>query len=90
MQILCRISLLKRQATTQKKLNEITDRLDVLYEDGRIPSYVAAVAKDGKVFFSAVRGDTAIGSGEEVSLETMYYLASMTKPICFDRNISIN
>lgn len=63
-----------------KKLNEITDRLDVLYEDGRIPSYVAAVAKDGKVFFSAVRGDTAIGSGEEVSLETMYYLASMTKP----------
>jgi CubicO group peptidase (beta-lactamase class C family) len=63
-----------------EKLSQITDRLDVLYEDGRIPSYVAAVAKEGQVFFSTARGGASVGSNDEVSLETMYYLASMTKP----------
>ena len=65
----------------EKKLNEITERLDVLYEDGRIPSYVFALAKEGNLFFSSVRGDTVVGGNEPVDLETMYWLASMSKPV---------
>ena len=65
----------------EEKLHEITERLDVLYEDGRIPSYVFALAKEGSLFFSTVRGETVIGGNEPVDLETMYWLASMSKPV---------
>ena len=65
----------------EKKLHEITERLDVLYEDGRIPSYVFALAKEGSLFFSTVRGETVVGGNEPVDLETMYWLASMSKPV---------
>ena len=63
------------------KLHEITERLDVLYEDGRIPSYVFALAKEGSLFFSTVRGETVVGGNEPVDLETMYWIASMSKPV---------
>ena len=65
----------------EEKLHEITERLDILYEDGRIPSYVFALAKEGSLFFSTVRGETVIGGNEPVDLETMYWLASMSKPV---------
>ena len=64
-----------------KKLNEIKDVLDPLYEDGRIPNYVVLLAKDGKIFYSAIRGNTNVNGSRPVDKETAYYVASMTKPI---------
>ena len=55
--------------------------LDPLYEDGRIPNYVVLLAKDGKIFYSAIRGNTNVNGGRPVDKETAYLVASMTKPI---------
>lgn len=79
-----------------EKLSSLTVQVDALYEDGRIPNYVLALYKDGQNFFSATRGYTRIESGvdlrlppelaanlsrQKVSKETIFHMASMTKPI---------
>tara|TARA_B100000686_G_scaffold354078_1_gene462539 strand:- start:550 stop:1884 length:1335 start_codon:yes stop_codon:yes gene_type:complete len=63
------------------KLQSLTEDFDILYEEGLIPNYVIAIAKDGQIFYEAVRGDSRIGSGNAVNLQTIYPLASMTKPL---------
>ena len=55
-----------------KKLAAISEDFDALYEDGLIPNYVIAVAKEGKVFYSAYRGESRVGSGNQVDLNTIY------------------
>jgi CubicO group peptidase (beta-lactamase class C family) len=66
----------------QKKLEAIREKVDALYEDGRIPNYVVALAKDGKVFYQAIRGEATLGKPEtEVDLDTIFWLASKSKPI---------
>jgi len=62
------------------KLSSLSDGFEALYGDGLIPNYVIAVAKDGKIFYSASDGDSRVGSGNAVDLNTIYPLASMTKP----------
>ena len=47
------------------KLAEVTNQADAVYEAGLIPNYVIALAKDGKVFFSASRGNKVIGENYE-------------------------
>ena len=64
-----------------KKLAAISEGFDALYEDGLIPNYVIAVAKQGKIFYSAYRGESRVGSGNQVDLNTIYPMASMTKPL---------
>ena len=64
-----------------KKLAAISEGFDALYEDGLIPNYVIAVAKKGKIFYSAYRGESRVGSGNQVDLNTIYPMASMTKPL---------
>ena len=64
-----------------KKLATISEGFDALYEDGLIPNYVIAVAKEGKIFYSAYRGESRVGSGNQVDLDTIYPMASMTKPL---------
>ena len=64
------------------KLEAIRERVDALYEDGRIPNYVVALAKDGKVFYQAIRGEGTLGKPEtKVDLDTIFWLASKSKPI---------
>ena len=63
------------------KLEAVKDLLDPLYEDGRIPNYVVLLAKEGKIFFSATRGNTALGGNRAVDEHTVYLMASMSKPI---------
>lgn len=63
------------------KLNAITERLDRLYENGNIPNYVMAIAKDGKVFYQAARGNKDLKTDSPVDLDTLYLIASMTKPL---------
>lgn len=63
------------------KLMAITERLNRLYENGNIPNYVLAIAKDGKVFFEASRGDRDISTSSPVDMDTVYLVASMSKPL---------
>ena len=63
------------------KLSKVDEELEALYYDGLIPNYVVAAAKDGKIFYSATMGETSIGSGIPVDINTRYPIASMTKPL---------
>ena len=63
------------------KLAEIKDRFDSLYEDGRIPNYVIGLYNGNQRFYSAMRGNTKLEGGTPVDLDTIYPLASMTKPV---------
>lgn len=63
------------------KLAKITEQADSVYEAGLIPNYVIALAKDGKIFFSASRGNRILGTDDPVGLNTLYPMASMSKPI---------
>ena len=65
----------------QKVLNEIGIMLDELYEGGLIPNYVVDIRKDGRKIYFAARGTTELGGGIPVSEDSIYMLASMSKPI---------
>ena len=61
-------------------LERIKKLVDPLYEDGLIPNYVVALYKDGKSFFSLSRGTTFVNGDDPVDLDTIYHMASMSKP----------
>lgn len=63
------------------KLAEVTNQADAVYEAGLIPNYVIALAKEGKVFFSASKGNRIIGEVDPVGMDTLFPLASMSKPV---------
>ena len=62
-------------------LDQIHDRADLVYEAGLIPNYVIALARENKLFFTAARGNRTIGTDTPVGLNTLFPLASMSKPI---------
>lgn len=64
-----------------QKLSLVDKEIKSLYQDGLIPNYVIAAAKDGKIFYLAEEGETSIGSGIGVGINTRYQVASMTKPL---------
>lgn len=64
-----------------KKLANITELADKLYDDGRIPNYVLGLYKDGKRFHTVTRGKTDLEQGRDVDTNTIFHLASMTKPV---------
>ena len=63
------------------KLENADTKLKQLYLDGRIPNYVLNLYKDGKLYYSATGGLTNLEEGEPVDGDTIYHLASMSKPI---------
>ena len=64
-----------------KILKEIGAMLDELYDGGLIPNYVVDIRKDGKKIYFAARGTTELGGNVPVSEDSIYMLASMSKPI---------
>jgi CubicO group peptidase (beta-lactamase class C family) len=66
---------------SSEKLSQIQKRFDSLYESGRIPNYAIGLYSGDKRFFARARGKTEIDGGIPVDLDTIYPLASMTKPI---------
>ena len=60
-------------------LSQINDRANLVYDAGLIPNY--AIAKEGKLFFTAARGNRTIGTDTPVGLNTLFPLASMSKPV---------
>ena len=64
--------LLKQNA--DKVLNEAVER-------GDIPGVVAAVTNRDATFYQAAFGERGLGQGVPMTFDTVFYLASMTKPI---------
>ena len=62
-------------------LNQLNDRANLVYDAGLIPNYVIAIAKEDKLFFTAARGNRTIGTDTPVGLNTLFPLASMSKPV---------
>ncbi len=65
----------------QNKLNEIKVLLDNLYENGHIPNYVVVISKNGENIYSVSRGATELGGSIMAGKDTIYAIASMSKPI---------
>ena len=63
------------------KLSGADTTLIQLYEDGRIPNYVLNLYKDGKLYYSSHRGLTNLEQGQAVDGNTIFHLASMSKPM---------
>lgn len=63
------------------RLDKIRGVIDPIYEDGRIPNYVIALYKGNRVFYSAVRGNVRIGTTDPVGTDTIFHMASMSKPM---------
>ena len=63
------------------KLAEIKSLLDGLYEKGQIPNYAVEIRRHGEKVYSAYRGNTEIGGNLSVDENTLFWVASMGKPI---------
>ena len=63
------------------KLATIQGSFEDLYQEGRIPNYVMGVYSGGKNIYLAKNGNVSIDGGKPVDENTIYWLASMTKPI---------
>lgn len=63
------------------ELSKIKTQFDGYYKDGRIPNYVFGLYSKDKLIYSAANGRTKIDGGEDVDLNTIYWMASMTKPL---------
>ena len=64
-----------------EKLAEIQGKFEELYQEGRIPNYVMGVYSGTNNISLAKNGNTSITGGQAVDENTIYWLASMTKPI---------
>lgn len=65
----------------QDVLSEIGEKLDQLYESGVIPNYVVDIRRAGQPIYFRARGNTELGGKVPVSENSIYVLASMSKPI---------
>ena len=63
------------------ELSKIKTQFDGYYLDGRIPNYVFGLYSKDQLIYSAANGRTKIDGGLDVNLDTIYWMASMTKPV---------
>ena len=63
------------------ELGKIKTQFDEYYLDGRIPNYVFGLYSKDRLIYSATNGRTKIDGGQDVNLNTIYWMASMTKPV---------
>ena len=63
------------------KLNKIQVLLDSLYDKGQIPNYAVEIRRGGEPIYSAYRGKTELGGELSVDENTIFWVASMGKPI---------
>jgi CubicO group peptidase (beta-lactamase class C family) len=64
-----------------KKLATIKSNFEDLYQEGRIPNYVMGVYSGDKSILIESNGNLSIKGGKAVDENTIYWLASMTKPL---------
>lgn len=64
-----------------ERLQRIDRHFDRYVDDGRLPGYLAVVARDDRVVHVASAGKRDLESGTPVELDTLWRIYSMTKPI---------
>src|SRR4051795_5403708 len=64
-----------------ERLGRIDRHFDRYVDDGRLPGYLAVVARDGRIAHVASAGKRDLESGAPVELDTLWRIYSMTKPI---------
>lgn len=62
-------------------LGTIQGKFEDLYQEGRIPNYVMGVYSGEQNIYLAHNGNVSIEGGQSVDENTIYWLASMTKPL---------
>src|SRR6185312_10678626 len=63
------------------RLRRLDRHLDRYVEDGRLPGYLALVARDGRIAHVATGGRRDLESGAPVEPDTLWRIYSMTKPV---------
>lgn len=66
--------------TPAQSLTEFENVLDRVRNDLKIPGFSAAIAKDGEIVWAKGFGFANRETGREATPETVYHLASLTKP----------
>ena len=64
------------------RLARIDDHFRKFVDDGRLPGWQLAVARDGEIAHVSKYGHMDVESGRPIQDDTIYRIASMTKPIC--------
>ena len=64
-----------------EKLAELSPAMEQLVEDGKIPGGVVLVARRGKVAYTEAFGFRDLASKGPMAEDTIFAIASMTKPI---------
>src|SRR4051795_513816 len=64
-----------------ERLGRIDRHFDRYVDDGRLPGYLAVVARDGRIAHVASAGKRDLESGAPVELDTLWRIYSMTKPV---------
>src|SRR3954451_18737873 len=63
------------------RLERIARHFGRYVDDGRLPGYLAVVAREGRIAHVASAGKRDLESGAPVELDTLWRIYSMTKPI---------
>ena len=63
------------------RLTRIDRLLDRYVEAGRLPGWLVAVARDGRVVHLATGGHADVEAGRPVEVDSLFRIYSMTKPI---------
>ena len=71
----------ERSSYSLENLNALKAELDPYVEDGRLPNYLLSVYHKGKLIFEAQKGHTDIALEKPIERDTIFWIASMTKPV---------
>ena len=71
----------KKPSYSIENLNALKTELDPYVEDGRLPNYLLSVYHKGKLIFEAQKGHTDIALEKPIQRDTIFWIASMTKPV---------
>ena len=63
------------------RLQRITRHFGALVDRGELPGWAVVVGRHGKVVYLETHGYQEVGTGAPVRLDTLFRLASMTKPV---------
>ena len=63
------------------RLQRITRYFGALVDRGELPGWAVVVGRHGKVVYLETQGYQDVGTGAPVRLDTLFRLASITKPV---------
>ena len=66
---------------SSKELNTLIPLVEPLVDQGKLPNYLISIYKDNKLMFQSLRGYRDVDSKTEITEDTIFWQASMSKPI---------